>query len=117
MNEILLEIKSYCSAKNVGKKRVTYFLYWLYCENHEKMKELAYKFGVYHSADHYKVCATILNSFLDFGLLKQIKITINGSDAQIFKYNEAITPTVSKYLATEKSWIELLELKRIDDEF
>ena len=117
MNEILIEIKSYCSAKNVGKKKVLYFLYWLYCENHAKMKELAYKFGVYHNADHWNVCCTILNALIDYGLLKQIKIIINGNEAQIFKYNEKPTQSVIKYLAVEKNWIELMELKKVSDDF
>jgi hypothetical protein len=118
MHEILLEIKSYCSVRNVGKRRVFYFLCWLYCENYIKMKELAYKFGVFHTANHAVVCASILNSFLSYGLLKQVKVNMNGIDVPVFRYKEELTPTVIKYLKTEKAWIEILKLKKADlDDF
>lgn len=115
MQNILNEIKSYCSIKNVGRKRVLFFLYWLYCIDYVKMKEIAYNLGIYHTASYTTTCSTILNHFIEFGMLKKTPININGKEAFIFMYNEPPTDKVLKYIKSEKNWIEIMT--KDNDEF
>lgn len=111
MQDILKEVKSYCSAQSVGRKRILYFLFWLYCKNHVRMKEIAYQLGIYHNATYSNVCHAILNNFLEFGLIKPKSKVINNAEVKIYEYHEPITDVVKEYLKVEKNWIETMTIK------
>lgn len=111
MQDILKEIKAYCSIKNVGRKRVLFFLYWLYCIDYIKMKEIAYNLGIYHAASYTTTCSTILNHFIEYGMLKRTPTNINGNEVLVFTYKEPPTDKVLKYIKSEKNWIEIMNSK------
>lgn len=111
MHKILEEIKSYCSVRQVGRKRIEYFLYWLYKENNKEMNELAYKFGLLHSSDAFNVCRTIVNSLIEFKLLIPKNIEIDNKSVEVYSYNVPTTNLVRDYLLKEKKWIAILKLR------
>lgn len=109
MQQIIKQIKSYCSGNGAGRTKIYYFLLWFYVKNKKQMDELASRLGVLHNPTAYSVSHEILDNAIRYQLIKPQKIVINGKECQIFKYEEETTREVRQYKKIEKNWIRIIK--------